>query len=116
HRRPPARPRVRREEGGPRVDPHRRRGPPRRRVAPGEEDPRGRDIGVPMNDQILPLGPRTLDARYHDDNGSVLTTRVDHMVHWLLNWGRSNSVWYLLFGLACCAIELMQTGGPRADL
>ena len=23
---------------------------------------------------------------------------------------------YMLFGLACCAIELMQTGGPRADL
>lgn len=22
----------------------------------------------------------------------------------------------MLFGLACCAIELMQTGGPRADL
>lgn len=57
-----------------------------------------------------------LDAKYADDSGSVLTTRVDTMVNWLLNWGRSNSVWYLLFGLACCAIELMQTGGPRADL
>ncbi|MFN7955250.1 MAG: NADH-quinone oxidoreductase subunit B family protein [bacterium] len=34
----------------------------------------------------------------------------------VLNWGRTNSLWYLLFGLACCAIELMQTGGPRADL
>ena len=56
-----------------------------------------------------------LDARYGDDEGSVLNTRVDQMVNWLLNWGRSNSVWYLLFGLACCAIELMQTGGPRAD-
>ena len=22
----------------------------------------------------------------------------------------------MLFGLACCAIELMQTGGPRGDL
>jgi NADH:ubiquinone oxidoreductase subunit B-like Fe-S oxidoreductase len=22
----------------------------------------------------------------------------------------------MLFGLACCAIELMQTGGPRADI
>jgi NADH-quinone oxidoreductase subunit B len=22
----------------------------------------------------------------------------------------------MLFGLACCAIELMQTGGPRADV
>ena len=33
----------------------------------------------------------------------------------VLNWGRTNSLWYLLFGLACCAIELMQTGGPRYD-
>jgi NADH-quinone oxidoreductase subunit B len=57
-----------------------------------------------------------LDERYSDDGGSVINTRVDQMVNWLLNWGRANSVWYLLFGLACCAIELMQTGGPRADL
>src|SRR6266446_6069193 len=57
-----------------------------------------------------------VDDRYSDDGGSVINTRVDQMVNWLLNWGRSNSVWYLLFGLACCAIELMQTGGPRADL
>jgi NADH-quinone oxidoreductase subunit B len=34
----------------------------------------------------------------------------------LLNWGRLSSLWYLLFGTACCAIELMQTGGPRADI
>jgi NADH-quinone oxidoreductase subunit B len=33
----------------------------------------------------------------------------------LLNLCRKNSVWYLLFGTACCAIELMQTGGPRTD-
>src|SRR4026207_975832 len=57
-----------------------------------------------------------LDARYSDDQGSVITTRVDQVINQLLNWGRANSVWYLLFGLACCAIELMQTGGPRGDL
>jgi len=61
-------------------------------------------------------GSPGVDARYGDDEGSVINTRVDQMVNWLLNWGRANSVWYLLFGLACCAIELMQTGGPRADL
>ncbi len=55
------------------------------------------------------------DARYADDGGGVITTRVDQAINWLLNWGRSNSVWYMLFGLACCAIELMQTGGPRGD-
>jgi len=34
----------------------------------------------------------------------------------LINMSRTNSMWYMLFGLACCGIELMQTGGPRADL
>ena len=43
---------------------------------------------------------------------TVITTKVDQ----LLNWGRLSSLWYMLFGLACCGIELMQTGGPRADL
>ena len=42
----------------------------------------------------------------------VLTTKTDE----LLNWMRKSSIWYMLFGLACCAIELMHTGGPRADL
>ncbi len=34
----------------------------------------------------------------------------------LINMARENSLWYLLVGLACCGIELMQTGGPRADV
>ncbi len=34
----------------------------------------------------------------------------------VINLARVNSMHYLLFGLACCGIELMQTGGPRADL
>ncbi len=49
------------------------------------------------------------------EGGSVIQTNVDQMIDWLVNWGRANSMWYLLFGLACCAIELMQTGGPRGD-
>ncbi len=43
---------------------------------------------------------------------TVVTTKVDD----LLNWSRKSSVWYMLFGLACCGIEMMQTGGPRSDL
>jgi NADH-quinone oxidoreductase subunit B len=42
----------------------------------------------------------------------LITTKVDEM----LNWTRKSSLWYMLFGLACCGIEMMQTGGPRADL
>lgn len=34
----------------------------------------------------------------------------------LLSWGRKNSLWYLLFGIACCAIEMMAAGAPRYDL
>jgi len=42
----------------------------------------------------------------------VITTNLQT----LLNWGRGNSLWYLLFGIACCAIEMMAAGGPRYDL
>ncbi len=34
----------------------------------------------------------------------------------ILNWGRSNSLWGMTYGLACCAIEMMATGGSRYDL
>ena len=43
---------------------------------------------------------------------TLITAKVDEV----LNWTRKSSVWYMLFGLACCAIEMMQTGGPRSDL
>lgn len=31
-------------------------------------------------------------------------------------WARSNSLWPLTFGLACCAIEMMGTGAAHYDL
>ncbi|KAH8383873.1 hypothetical protein KR009_010952 [Drosophila setifemur] len=34
----------------------------------------------------------------------------------VLNWSRTNSMWPLTFGLACCAVEMMQCGGPRYDM
>jgi NADH-quinone oxidoreductase subunit B len=34
----------------------------------------------------------------------------------LANWSRKSSLWPATFGLACCAIEMMTTGGPRYDL
>lgn len=46
------------------------------------------------------------------EHGGIFLAKVDD----LLNWGRKNSTWYLLFATACCGIELMQTGGPRSDL
>jgi NADH-quinone oxidoreductase subunit B len=45
------------------------------------------------------------------DDGVVVTT-LESMV----NWSRANSVWPLLFGLACCAIEMIATGAGRHDI
>jgi len=34
----------------------------------------------------------------------------------LFDWARRNSLWYMAFGIACCAVEgLMSASGPRFD-
>ena len=42
----------------------------------------------------------------------ILTVQLEKLV----NWGRQNSTWPLLFGLACCAIEMIATGTARHDI
>ncbi|CDM64430.1 NADH-quinone oxidoreductase subunit B [Pyrinomonas methylaliphatogenes] len=42
----------------------------------------------------------------------VLTTRLDSLV----NWARKSSLWPATFGLACCAIEMMNATSSRNDL
>ncbi len=34
----------------------------------------------------------------------------------IYNWGRRNSIWPMMFGLACCAIEMICTAASRYDL
>jgi len=43
---------------------------------------------------------------------TAYTTRIQEFV----GWARKNSLWPMPMGLACCAIELMATVGPRYDL
>ncbi len=42
----------------------------------------------------------------------LIFTKLDQAV----NWARKSSLWPFSFGLACCAIEMMSTGGPRFDI
>src|SRR5205814_10654358 len=42
----------------------------------------------------------------------VLTTQLDA----LINWARKSSLWPATFGLACCAIEMMNATSGRNDL
>jgi NADH-quinone oxidoreductase subunit B len=44
--------------------------------------------------------------------GEVIVSRADAVINWI----RTNSVWPMPMGLACCAIELMQAGNGRFDI
>lgn len=43
--------------------------------------------------------------------GQVALTTLDK----IYNWGRRNSMWPMMFGLACCAIEMICTAASRFD-
>ena len=66
-------------------------------------------MGVAANtaeDEIF----RDLDTEL-TEKGFLVTSAED-----LINWARTGSLWWMTFGLACCAIEMMQTSMPRYDL
>jgi NADH-quinone oxidoreductase subunit B len=44
--------------------------------------------------------------------GEVIISRMDAVI----NWVRTNSMWPMPMGLACCAIELMATASSRFDI
>ena len=45
-------------------------------------------------------------------NMGVLTTTLETAI----NWGRTNAMWPMLFGLACCAMEMIATVMPDNDM
>ena len=44
--------------------------------------------------------------------GDIIVTRADAAI----NWVRTNSMWPMPMGLACCAIELMASAASRFDI
>src|SRR4029079_14269603 len=47
-----------------------------------------------------------------DVEQNILLTGVDT----IMNWARSSSLWPTMFGLACCAMEMIATATPRYDI
>ncbi len=45
-------------------------------------------------------------------NMGVVTARLEDLV----NWGRTGAMWPMLFGLACCAIEMMASQSATHDM
>src|SRR5207302_7398033 len=60
-----------------------------------------------------------------ESNFPIITTSVEEDVEQnfllasldnVLNWARSSSLWPAMFGLACCAIEMIATATSRYDI
>lgn len=50
-----------------------------------------------------------IDRLFGENN--IITLRAEQ----LFDWGRRNSLWYLTYGTACCAIEMMSAGMAGYD-
>jgi NADH-quinone oxidoreductase subunit B len=76
-------------------------------------------MGIEHNTSNAVLNPlEGFDPAYfrqmsHDlnDKGFLLTSMEE-----LVNWARTGSMFWMTFGLACCAVEMMHTSMPRYDL
>ena len=58
------------------------------------------------------VSPNTDVAFDNKIEGDIVISRLDSVI----NWVRSNSMWPMPMGLACCAIELMGTASARFDI
>ncbi len=65
-----------------------------------------------LNEPVRPEGGDAKTAVVAAVSPNWVTTRLDFLV----NWARSNSLWPMPFGTACCAIEFMATAASRFDL
>ncbi len=61
----------------------------------------------------MTTGPLASDVPIPGDLAdNILITSIDK----IYNWSRRNSIWPMVFGLACCAIEMICTASSRYDL
>jgi NADH-quinone oxidoreductase subunit B len=60
----------------------------------------------------------TLDPAFFDNVSRELSDRgyVTASLEDVVNWARTGSLFWMTFGLACCAVEMMQAAMPRYDM
>lgn len=81
---------------------------PARNPYPTEEEiARGFNLvpGSPEHQRLTEMGKDL------DEKGFLVTSAED-----LFTWARTGSLWWMTFGLACCAVELIHVNMPRYDL
>src|SRR3954468_13392980 len=88
--------RLRLEEGGARMGGI---------LDPREENPRPADLQQPD-----PYAFNQIQSEVAD-KGFLVTSTED-----LFTWARTGSLWWMTFGLACCAVEMIHVNMPRYDL
>ncbi len=73
----------------------------------------GLNVADPALVEANPIFAEQYDQLQHEvsDRGFVVT-KFDNLVR----WARGSSLWPMSFGLACCAVEMMQTAASRYDL
>jgi len=65
-----------------------------------------------LEERRVAMGVRPIEYVECVPGGGIVTVNIEK----LLALGRTSSLWYMLFGLACCAIEMMAAGAARYDL
>ena len=66
---------------------------------------------------LLGSKKRFIKKHYSKDKKFIMKTEfIVSKMDELVNWARKGSLWPMSFGLACCAVEMIQCGTARYDL